>query len=156
MDFDVATPRCGHFELDGVERDRGQPETQTPLETVIRTTGEHYRPGAYGSLTRLDLDPLVSRHHVTHAHAKAEHGASMHRGQRQGAIQLAAIDDDRFSAGSGVRDLVTAWRDKAGGRKLVENACPRQRELIEGIGGKHAGAMDWPTDLLVFLEDFGR
>jgi hypothetical protein len=67
-------------------------------------------------------------------------------------IELCAIDHYGFCPTRSVKHLSSSWREKPGGRQLVEDRIPREIELFKRLARENPRAVDRCSNRLMFLE----
>ena len=154
MDLDVPGRPGRQLALRGVEQQRGHVQTQLTMQRVAAATGQHAGPRAHRRLPRhVYLHALVRARYGGHASAAHELGTGANGLVRQSLIEERAVYDHGLDHASAVNDLLTCGGNETSGGQLVEDGVGREAELVEGLSGKNACAVDGIADDLVLFED---
>ena len=153
MHFHDAETRGRKFRLRGVQQQARNAEPQFALHGVARPARERADARVYRRTRRADAYSPGIDLDARHALAVHELNAGERRALRQAAIELRAIDHDRFDGRRRVLDRRAGRRVELNAAKLIEDAVVGEPELLERVGGEDAGAVHRPAAGGMFLEE---
>ncbi len=154
MDLDVPGPLDRQLSLRGVQEKRGNGQAKLAVQRVSPAACENARPGAHGR-------PACHGHHHSalvelcpgRSGLMAKIGARASGTLRQLRIECHAIDRDGLDGASAIDDVAAGWGNETSCAQLVEDDVRREIELVEGLTGEDARAVDRIAyDLMFFKE----
>ncbi len=152
--LDVAGSTRGHFQLRGLQECRRNSETDAALNHVLRAARQHTGTAARaGSVRERHGHVIGADGHAGHAFAQHHLDARPPRFGEQRPVERQTIDHQRLDPFGGVRDRRASRREESDGPQRIEHDRPRHREMIEGFGREHTGAVHRVTARQMLLVD---
>jgi hypothetical protein len=142
VDLDVARAAGGELQLCRLEESRRHPETETPLDRVVRPACEDAQPGLHRApLLEAQRGGPALDDHVLDAASERDHGTGRPRPAEQGIVERESIDRDGLDRAWRERDRLAGRRMEVCGVQLVQDRAARQLQLVEGARREHARAV---------------
>ena len=151
--LDVIGRRELNFSLRAMNEYSRQTETETSIETVVRTAGDDRDASLEIPEGRRHRDAVAVDVDVAHTASGMYLGARGSSAGAEGGIELAAIDDCRPHALVIDQDRRTVGGNESCGMRGVQNRLARKIEFIERVHAEYTRAVHGNANRVVLLDN---